>query len=220
MADVSSPLEHPLFRDHGEALDRYEALLVEDQAQRDAEYARPDASRRRLKIACNDCTAPWCCYQHVDATLVEALVLYRWASTHAPGALQAALARGRALEKDPPADDAAHFRRKLPCPFLVGGRCAVYPVRPHRCRSHYMAGPPKLCREELAPRDTYGMSPDPKLLEELSQLGSDLAFFAQVEDVAVSELSRLLRLVDQVARSGVTWSRPVRLEAGLVPKGR
>src|SRR5207249_4949741 len=76
------PLDHFLFSEAAPLLDRYRALLEEDQALRHAEYDRPDPKRRRLRVACNDCSTPWCCNQRVAVELVEALVIYRYAAQH------------------------------------------------------------------------------------------------------------------------------------------
>ncbi|HTE20086.1 MAG TPA: YkgJ family cysteine cluster protein [Armatimonadota bacterium] len=49
---------------------------------------------------------------------------------------------GDAIERD-------YWAAKLPCPFLDGGRCSIYPVRPHACREHFVLSPPELCAEDL-----------------------------------------------------------------------
>jgi Fe-S-cluster containining protein len=202
-----APLDHPLFCEPAGALDRYQALLEEDHALREAEYRHPDPRRRRLRVACNDCSLPACCNQRVDVGLVEALVLYRFAARHAPHLLAEAIARGRRLRDGKPLSDVEFFRRRVACPFLVKGRCAVYAVRPHPCRTHYMAGNPSKCRTELAPKETYSMDPDNALLAELQHIADDVTFFNLVDGVAVRELSQLLCLIDESARGG-PWSAP------------
>jgi len=203
-------LAHPLFADNAAALDRYQALLDEDQALRHAEYDRPDPARRRLRVMCNDCSAPWCCNQRVEVDLVEALVLYRWAARHAPAQLEAAIARGRELRRRPVADDVAFFRRRRPCPFLVHGRCSVYAVRPHGCRTHYMAGNPLKCRDELQPSETYAMDPDPTIIAELRALADDIRFFSLVESVGPREMAELLHFLDALPPE--RWKAPRRLD--------
>lgn len=217
MGKVSFPVdEHPLYREHAEALDRYVALLEEDQALRHELYDRPDPSKRRLRVACNECETPWCCNQRVSVDIVEALAIYRWAARRAPDALEAVVKRGKALRAGRPLDDKEHFRRKMTCPFLVKGRCAIFAVRPQRCRSHYMAGNPQRCRDELAPRETYEMNPDRTILNELRAIADDVRFFAHIEDVRVDELAQALHLVDEIVRGGVTWDRPRVLDWTLV----
>lgn len=205
-----------LFTEHAAALDRYLALLDEDQALREAEYERPDPSRRRLKVACNGCQTPFCCNQRVDVNLVEAMVLFRWAARHARPQLEEALRRGHELHtRRKPYDIEAFFRRRVPCPFLVKGRCAVYRVRPWPCRTHYMASAPLKCRDELQPSETYAMDPDPTLLAELRALAADVTFFAQVDAVAPVELSEVLHLVDKLL-AVPPWKAPVTLDWPLV----
>ena len=176
-------------------LDRYVALLEEDQALRHAEYDRPDPRRRRLKVSCNACEKPWCCYQRVEVEPVEALVIWRWAREHAAQALRLAIQRGEKLRARPPEGDEAFFRRKEPCPFLVRGKCAIFPVRPYRCRSHYMAGPPIKCRDELSPRDSYEMSPDRSLWREAKRIAEEVEI-----EVSERELSSALAEVGALAR--------------------
>lgn len=217
LAQVES---HFLFRDHRASLDRYLALLDEDQALRAGEYERPDPARRRLRVSCNQCTTPFCCNQQVDIDLAEALVLFRWALEHARPQLQEALRRGHELHQRqgrrrdphpaPMSEDESFFRRRVPCPFLSQGRCTVYRVRPWPCRTHYMAGNPLKCRDQLQPAETYAMDPDPTLRAELAQLSEDLRFFAQVEAVEPRELSQVLHLVERLLALP-PWRAPVRL---------
>ena len=205
--------EHPLFSEHAEAQARYLTLLDEDQVLRAAEYEHPDPARRRLRVACNACHTPFCCNQRVDVNLVEALVLYCWAATHARPQLDEAIRRGRDLvARGKPLDVEAFFRRRVACPFLVKGRCGVYPVRPWPCRTHYMAANPLKCRDELAPHETYAMDPDPTIRSELAALEKDVRFFAQVHSVEPVELSQVLYLIEQVVLSGVAWSAPLDLD--------
>jgi hypothetical protein len=35
------------------------------------------------------------------------------------------------------------------CPFLDGGLCSIYPVRPMGCRVHNSTHPPELCRPDI-----------------------------------------------------------------------
>jgi len=207
--------QHYLLREHSERLDQYQRLLEEDQALRHAEYDRPDPKRRRLRVACNECATPWCCNQRVDVGIVEALVLYRYAAQRAPRELDEAIARGAASRKRAPLDESAFFRRRLPCPFLVRGKCAVFPVRPHRCRTHYMAGNPQKCRDQLAPTETYEMSPDRSLLAELARVAEELRFDAWIEGAKPTELSEVMHLVDALA-TAPRWKQPTVLDWPLV----
>ena len=200
-------LDSFLFTEYREELDRYVGLLDEDQALRTTDYDNPDGTRRRMRIACNECDTPWCCNQLVSMEFVEALVLYRWAAEHVPRQLTQALERGRSLASKKPLDDETFFRRKMPCAFLLKGRCSVYAVRPHACRTHYMAGPPRKCYGELAPSETYAMDPDPVINEEIRKLADDVRFFAQIESVGPHEMNELLALIDGLAGEE-RWKEP------------
>ncbi len=39
----------------------------------------------------------------------------------------------------------ATFTAKIPCPFLLGGECGIYPVRPLICRSYFHGEGPEVC---------------------------------------------------------------------------
>jgi Fe-S-cluster containining protein len=201
-------LDHFLFQEARTALDRYAALLDEDQALRDSEYKTPDPRRRRLRIACNECTTPGCCNQRVDVEFVEALVLYRWAAEHAPRQLADAVKRGEALHAGPQLTDTDFFRRRVPCAFLVKGQCVVYPVRPYACRAHYMAGNPSKCRTELQPTDTYEMNPDNALIREIESTAEDVRFELLVEGCEPRELSEVLALIDRLVHKAARWRAP------------
>ena len=109
----------------------------------------------------------------------------------------------------------AFFRRRVACPFLVKGRCSVYPVRPWACRTHYMAGNPLKCRDELQPSETYAMDPDPTIVAELARIVEDVRFFAQIERVVPVELSEVLHLIDKLLVAPA-WQAPVTLDWPLV----
>jgi Fe-S-cluster containining protein len=184
------------------ALDRYQALLEEDQALRHAEYDKPDPKRRRLRVSCNECGTPWCCNQRVEVGIVEALVIHRWAAKNQPRLLAAAVARGRELAARPALDDTAFFRRRTPCPLLEKGQCGVFDVRPIACRTHYMAGNPLKCRDQLQPSETYAMSPDRALMAAIEQTAEEARFDALLEEAEAGarprELTETLALLDAI----------------------
>jgi Fe-S-cluster containining protein len=202
---------HPNFDAAEGALERYRELLEEDQQLRHAEYDRPDPKRRRLRVMCNQCETPWCCNQRVEVDLVEALVIHRWASIHQPRLLQQAVKRGRELAARPALDDAEFFRRKTPCPLLERGQCGVFAVRPMRCRTHYMAGNPQKCRDQLQPSETYAMSPDRALIAEIERTAEEAKFDALIEGAPERprELAETLALVDALLSDGArSWRAP------------
>lgn len=215
MKKVSLPIVHPLVDESAEALDRYVELLEEDQALRHAEYDKPDPKRRRLRVSCNQCDVPYCCNQRVAVEFVEALVIFRWAATHAPVALAKAIERGLKLRGAPPMTDAQFFQRRQPCPFLIKNKCTIFPVRPQRCRSHYMGGNPMKCRDELQPKETYEMSPDYGVLGDIEKLAEDVRFDHLIEGARPTELAELMALIEGLLRGG-TWKAPRVLDWDLV----
>jgi len=42
-----------------------------------------------------------------------------------------------------------YWEARLPCPFLEGDRCSVYPVRPFGCREHHVVSDAALCSQDL-----------------------------------------------------------------------
>lgn len=196
------------------ALDRYRALLEEDQALRHEEYDRPDPKRRRLKVACNECETPWCCNQRVEVGIVEALAIHRWAAERQPRLLAAAVARGRELAVRPALDDQAFFRRRTQCPLLERGQCGVFAVRPISCRTHYMAGNPLKCRDQLQPSETYAMSPDRGLMAAIEQAAEDARFDGLLDEAKPGarprELTETLALIDAIEDAPPKQWRAVR----------
>ncbi|MBI1244254.1 MAG: hypothetical protein GC202_04540 [Alphaproteobacteria bacterium] len=75
----------------------------------------------------------WCCHQHVAVLGAEALAIY----LHIKGT--PAEARVRASAPEIVGRDARARRlAKIPCPFVDGETgCAIYAIRPNRCRSVY-----------------------------------------------------------------------------------
>jgi Fe-S-cluster containining protein len=49
---------------------------------------------------------------------------------------------GDALERE-------YWAAQIPCPFLAGERCTIYPVRPFACREHFALTPAELCARDL-----------------------------------------------------------------------
>jgi len=106
------------------------------------------------KIRCSKgCDA--CCHRMVICTRVEAIAVMEYL---------------QGIEKwDDSLREAIHFHsytlqdylepgenkprtwieRWVPCPFLSGGECLVYPMRPVSCRSYHSLDDPDLCKEPV-----------------------------------------------------------------------
>lgn len=133
-------------------------VAAELQEGVDAGIAQRDASAqsRRVTIAC----APGCdscCHMPIMVFLPEALRVVAWlrrpenaealarfeAAYPAWRAAAAAAADGVAdatQAHDREAVEArvfAYWRLRVPCPFLDGGLCSIYPARPNVCRAHH-----------------------------------------------------------------------------------
>ena len=111
-------------------------------------------------MPCMDCVpgCSACCSHQVLAGLAEWEVILAWIQAHLDSAQQRAIVRRaealradgqsaisswmRLTDLDPSSDAYAQtLNRALDnhdavCPFLVGGRCSVYPVRPAICRGY------------------------------------------------------------------------------------
>jgi len=94
------------------------------------------------KAGCN-----WCCHQHVAILGAEALAVQEFiAGTALEERLRTHLPALLGLDAE------ARRAARTPCPFLEASGCAIYEVRPNRCRAVYSraAGKPgrrrRLCR--------------------------------------------------------------------------
>ena len=80
-----------------------------------------------------------CCFNQVELTPPEALVIGHFVQCHfPPEELERLLARaGESLQgkAGKSQKEIARIRQELPCPLLRGGKCSVYPVRPMVCRA-------------------------------------------------------------------------------------
>lgn len=126
------------------------ARAAASAAFEDAWAGERPAVERAGAIACAaGCVA--CCHQHVAVALVEAVAIADHVARDAT--LSARIA---AAAPDIAASPAAARRRaRTPCPLLdPGGRCAIYTVRPIRCRGVHSRDA-DLCRAQTAhPEET------------------------------------------------------------------
>jgi hypothetical protein len=81
----------------------------------------------------------FCCYNQVELTAPEALLLGSFLATRfPPDTLRLLLARAAELwgrRADKTKEELAALRSEFPCPLLTDGRCSVYEVRPLMCRA-------------------------------------------------------------------------------------
>ncbi len=82
---------------------------------------------------------------------------------------------------------AAYWQRRIACPFLAEGNCAIYAVRPLACRHHFSVSEPDLCR--LAPD---GVVERMVAVEEAFFASQDAIFEEQAEIGIFPELVWLL----------------------------
>jgi Fe-S-cluster containining protein len=110
-------------------------------------------------VACREgCT--YCCFNQVEVTPLEALLIGHHVRRNFPAPAQAALQerlkRSLALKAGKNKRQIADLRRKLPCPLLQHDRCSVYPVRPLVCRAMHSLGAPA-CAQEFKSRKAAGV---------------------------------------------------------------
>jgi Fe-S-cluster containining protein len=95
---------------------------------------------------------PFCCYNQVELTPPEALLMGHYVAQHfspeEKQGLQQRLAEALALTAGKGKKEVALMRGALPCPLLRQERCAVYPVRPLLCRAMHSLDAEQ-CRMDL-----------------------------------------------------------------------
>lgn len=100
-------------------------LLVFGRAQHTIDEVTANAPRLGCKTGC-----AWCCYQNVEVTIPEAILIAAHIAAGDPR--RAAIAEAAATLGG--LDDAARQATGKPCPLLVENRCSVYADRPLMCR--------------------------------------------------------------------------------------
>ncbi len=119
------------------------SLLLDAYATVDvvlAQAVQQEEVRRGVALACPAGCSHCCVGQRVLATPLEVEGMAWYASVRVKGAERVALKR-RLLRPAEPGP--------LPCPFLIEGRCAVYPVRPFPCREFLVFGVPCGPKEDV-----------------------------------------------------------------------
>jgi Fe-S-cluster containining protein len=118
-------------------------LLVFGRAQQTIDQVTANAPRLGCKNGC-----AWCCYQSVEATIPEAILIAEQLRDPAdPRRAKVLAAAG---------ENALGHQRAKPCALLIDNRCSVYDDRPLMCRG-LMAADGDACRASylaaLAGRD-------------------------------------------------------------------
>lgn len=168
-----------LFASHQATLARHDARLA----------AADDAASLACRAGCH-----WCCHFSVDVRPLEALHIARHVqqqfSAEELQALQQVLTANAAVLAT--LDDEQRMHHNAPCPFLHGGQCRIYAVRPHTCRN-YHATDATGCEQSWREPDNDDIAPDYAPL--VYQIGSaqvetyQQVLSAQGYDVAVYELN-------------------------------
>lgn len=128
----------PVLTDILDNVDRL-TLQIGDGAARHA-YGKFGAT---CSAACNGC-----CYQKFDVSFGEGLALARWLidQGRADDALDWELRK--AAVKMTGASHREHMLAKIPCVFLVDGKCSVYEARPLLCRTVFVRSDPAWCHPD------------------------------------------------------------------------
>lgn len=96
------------------------------------------------KAGCN-----YCCHMEVSAGAPEVIGVVAFVETRFTDEQRDAL-RKRLTTRNAESRTMTETEKELgsrPCPFLVGGQCSIYPVRPFTCRFHHSADV-EACRRE------------------------------------------------------------------------
>jgi Fe-S-cluster containining protein len=121
-------------------------------------------SRDLPPLDCHKGCSP-CCILRVVATAPEILVLAHFIRTHIEPDEAADLIR-RIREADAITNglgEAERMAARQPCPFVIGGVCVIYPVRPLACRGH-AAFDAKACAQAAKGRDVDIPISEPHLM--------------------------------------------------------
>jgi Fe-S-cluster containining protein len=159
-------------------------------------------------IACaSGCT--FCCHLRVGVYGHEALALLSHLRTSAARAQAAAIEKqiisnARAIDGMTAAE---HNAARIPCAFLVDGRCSAYDVRPSACARYHSLDRARCEHSYDHPQDIGTPRNSRPALAELQALGSavDSATEASLDDVGLSttkaELHQALRTLIEVTPS-------------------
>ncbi len=133
------------------------AAFTRSQQRHDERLASAaDAPTLACKAGCS-----WCCHFSVDVRAVEAFRILDYMRQHFSLAEQERLRQEIAKNslEVAPLDDLERMKRTVRCPFLVEGRCSIYPVRPQTCRN-YHATDAAGCRKSYEEPDNLDIDPE------------------------------------------------------------
>jgi Fe-S-cluster containining protein len=102
-------------------------------------YRRMDeqSNAASARIACRD-GCNHCCYFHVVVTPAEAFALAEFIQAMPEARREVLMSRLAATAtRVAPMSEEEYRHTNVPCAFLDGGSCSVYPVRPAACRGHH-----------------------------------------------------------------------------------
>ena len=117
------------------SLDTLKALIADAMAFADGRAERAGGGAES-PLACR-AGCHWCCHLPVQATVAETIIGLDYALTHySPAALVSLRERARVAASRYPAyvSERSGETQSLPCVFLEGRECGIYPARPLTCR--------------------------------------------------------------------------------------
>ncbi|HEY6641953.1 YkgJ family cysteine cluster protein [Povalibacter sp.] len=188
------------------------AALAASQLRHDERLAgAADADTLACKDGCS-----WCCHFTVDVRAAEAFRIVDFVTGHFSPQQRAALQQEVFANSAEVAklSEIERMQRTVKCPFLDGGRCTIYAVRPQTCRN-YHATDSAGCRQSF--EQPQNMDIDPEFAPLVYQAGgAHIEAFSKAMaeagyDVAAYELNMAL---------GAVWRQPearLRFEAKQKP---
>jgi Fe-S-cluster containining protein len=101
-------------------------------------------------VSCRSCphpTEPGCCFQKTMAYAQEGLAIARYLRRNKMDTpeLREKL-RGAGAEMEGSSREDWFHNQRRPCVFLSEGKCSIYPVRPHACRTYFVISDPAQCQ--------------------------------------------------------------------------
>jgi Fe-S-cluster containining protein len=150
----------------------------------------------------------YCCHYRVLLRPFEVFAIKEFLQTADPRFVQAAMTVARKnLERIGKMTSSEHMLTNIPCPFLTGGECGIYPVRPAKCRDHHSLTP-EICKiEHENPANEHNILQSSELMTDLQSMyqGISMAFQMVNMDVSAYELNGAMVEVFRDAGAGKKW---------------